>query len=374
MIRYNNQYDTNRQRLFPHAADDEWNDYKWQLANRITDLGTLGGLLGTDFAQTDMSFAITPHLLALVNTYTTDNPILRQVVPDDREKNICEHLELDPFSEQIKSPAHRLVKRYPDRVLVLTTNMCASYCRYCTRKWNWQEHYTINKKDIDSIAEYLQTQTHIREVILSGGEPMLLSEECLEYLLDKIFAVKTIENVRIASRALTFCPQLITPSKTHILKKHRPIWFITHFNHPDELSQAAEEKVCLLQEAYVSLANQSVLLNGINNDTQTMQTLLTRLESFRIKPYYLFQCDLVQGTNHFRCNVEEGTEILDNLRGNIGGLCLPTFVVDLPDGGKVPMQKDKIIEQSDSEIVFCNYEGKIKHYPRIKIEQQNGNI
>ncbi len=369
MIRCNDQYDDNRRKLFPNVTDSEWLDYHWQLQNRITDIDSLNTLLKTDFDfDKTLRFALTPHLLALANDYNRENGILRQVLPDNQELCSSSNLTLDPFDEQIKTPCPRLVKRYPDRVLVLTTNMCPSYCRYCTRRWNWTETYIISITEIDDIADYLRTQPQIREVILSGGEPMLLPTECLNYMLRTFSEIDTIENIRIASRSLTFCPQLITQEKTIIMKKYKPLWMITHFNHPDEFTALTNEKVEMLQEAHVALANQSVLLRGVNDDVQIMKTLLTRLESFRIKPYYLFQCDLVDGTNHFRCDYQRGMEIIDSLQGDIGGLCLPTFVIDLPDGGKVPMVANHILTENDETVTFRNYEGRAKVYPKIKTE------
>ena len=369
MIRCNDHYDDNRRKLFPNVTDTEWLDYHWQLQNRITDIDSLNTLLKTDFDfDKTLRFALTPHLLALANDYIRENGILRQVLPDNQELCSSSNLTLDPFDEQIKTPCPRLVKRYPDRVLVLTTNMCPSYCRYCTRRWNWTETYIISVPEIDDIADYLRTQPQIREVILSGGEPMLLPVECLNYMLKTFSEIETIENIRIASRSLTFCPQLITQEKTIIMKKYQPLWMITHFNHPDEFTALTNEKVEMLQEAHVALANQSVQLRGVNDNIQTMKTLLTRLESFRIKPYYLFQCDLVDGTNHFRCDYQRGMEIIDSLQGDIGGLCLPTFVIDLPDGGKVPMLANHILTENDETVTFRNYEGRAKVYPKIKTE------
>ena len=369
MIRCNDQYDDNRRKLFPNVTDSEWLDYHWQLQHRIADIDSLNTLLKTDFDfDKTLRFALTPHLLALANDYSRENGILRQVLPDNQELCSSSNLTLDPFDEQIKTPARRLVKRYPDRGLVLTTNMCPSYCRYCTRRWNWTETYIISVPEIDDIADYLRVHPQIREVILSGGEPMLLPTECLNYMLRTFSEIETIENIRIASRSLTFCPQLITQEKTDIMKKYKPLWMITHFNHPDEFTGIAEEKVEMLQEAHVALANQSVLLRGVNDDIQTMKTLLTRLETFRIKPYYLFQCDLVDGTNHFRCDHQRGMEIIDSLQGDIGGLCLPTFVIDLPDGGKVPMVANHILTENDETVTFRNYEGRAKVYPKIKTE------
>ena len=369
MIRCNDQYEDNRRKLFPNVADDEWTDFHWQLQHRITDRASLNTLLGTDFSFSDeLRFALTPHLLALANDYSRENGILRQVIPDDREMSKAKSLTLDPFDEQIKSPLCRLVKRYPDRILVLTTNMCPSYCRYCTRKWNWTDNFTISKEEIDQAAAFLRTQPQIREIIISGGEPLLLPVQTLDYMLAAFSRIDYIENIRIASRSLTFCPQLITADKTNIMKKYKPLWMITHFNHPDEFTGIADEKVEMLQEAHVALANQSVLLRGVNDDIQTMKTLLTRLETFRIKPYYLFQCDLVDGTNQFRCDYQCGMEIIDSWQGDIGGLCLPTFVIDLPDGGKVPMVANHILTENDETVTFRNYEGRAKVYPKIKTE------
>ncbi|MBP5707215.1 MAG: KamA family radical SAM protein, partial [Spirochaetales bacterium] len=319
MIHYNEQYEDNRHRLFPNVSDEQWLDYRWQLKNRITDRDALNALLGTNFIFSDeFRFALTPHLLALINSTDSQNGIIRQVIPNDKEFNKSETLTIDPFDEQVKSPVWRLVKRYPDRILVLTTNMCPSYCRYCTRKWNWTDTFTITKEEIDSAADYVKFNRNIREVIISGGEPMLLPAEMLDYMLSTFSQIDNVENIRIASRSLTFCPMLITTEKTDIMKKYKPLWFITHFNHPDEFSRIADEKVEMLQEAHVALANQSVLLRGVNDDVQTMKTLLTRLETFRIKPYYLFQCDLVDGTNHFRCDYRLGMELIDTLQGDIG--------------------------------------------------------
>ncbi|MBP7554196.1 MAG: KamA family radical SAM protein [Spirochaetes bacterium] len=366
-------YQNNKNTLFNDISDDNWSDYKWQLQNQITDPEELAkffkfgdGRFG-DFAKASQifRFAVTPYFLSLINFENKNDPILLQIFPSEEELSKEPSLSMDPFSEEQRSPTKYFIKRYPDRAVVLATDKCASYCRYCTRKWNWKNNFTLSEEDLQNIVTYLNNNKNIREIILSGGDTLLLSPEKLDQILSAVFSVNSIEVVRIGTRILSVLPQRIDSSITKVLKKYKPLWIITHFNHQNEFTADTEKAIDLLLDARVSLANQSVLLKNVNDDSDTIKNLLLTLEYCQIKPYYLFQCDLVEGTKHFRTSVEKGLDIMREIRGKIGGLCIPTYVVDLPDGGKVPLLPEYLIEITSKYLKFKNYEGKTFMYPNI---------
>lgn len=369
----NKFYLNNKNTVFNNISDAEWNDYKWQLKNQITDPGNLAhffkfvdGRFGNFTKASDIfRFAVTPYFLSLINFENKNDPILLQIFPNEEELSKESALTMDPFSEKKRSPVKNLIKRYPDRAVVLATDRCASYCRYCTRKWNWTAGDTLSDEELEVIVTYLHNNKNIREIILSGGDPFILPPEKLDRILSAIYSVDSIEVVRIGTRTLSFLPQKIDKKLVSVLKKYKPLWIITHFNHPNEFTIDTEKAIDLLLDAKASLANQSVLIKNVNDDSETMINLFQTLEYCQIKPYYLFQCDLVEGTKHFRTSVEKGLEIMRDVRGNIGGLCIPTYVVDLPDGGKVPLLPEYLLEINSDNIKIKNYEGKIFNYPNV---------
>lgn len=355
-------------KFFPGSVGSgEWDDYRWHLRSALRDVDSLKRFfIGMDSAGIEdvikkFPMMITPHFMMLslsAGHEAADNPILKQVVPDRRELEHDPILNLDPFREQERTPAECVVKRYPDRVVVVTTSRCASLCRYCTRKWNWSENIGINESNIDNVVSYLRRTPEVREVIISGGEPLLLDPALLDRLLSQVLAVDHVEAVRIGSRILSFLPQRINGEITDVLSRHKPVWIVTHFNHPDEITSETECAVDRLIRSGVVLCNQSVLLRGVNDNTAVMKRLLNTLQAIRIKPYYIFQGDLIEGTAHLRSDVRIGIRIMEELRGNTGGICLPYYVVDLPDGGKVPILPEYIKTINDDYMVLINYEGK----------------
>ncbi|HOV14732.1 MAG TPA: KamA family radical SAM protein, partial [Spirochaetota bacterium] len=346
----------------------EFNNPKWQINNSINTKEKLVKLIPDRFENISENlfnkFSITPYFWCLINHNENDSdPLAKQIIPDERENIKNSFLDIDPFSEQSKSPEKQLIKRYSDRVLVVTSNICPSYCRYCTRKWNWDKGQTIADKELIKIVEYLKENKNIREVIISGGEPFLLSVAFLERIIQNIITIPTIEVIRVATRILSFLPQKITKNLTLMLKKYRPIWIVTHFNHPNEITPETVNAVNKLLDAGVSIVNQSVLLKGVNEDFETLKRLFYDLTTLGIKPYYLFNCDLVSGTHHFRADFDIGLKIIEDLRGNVGGICIPNLIVDLPHGGKVPILPDYIIEKNKTNLKLKNYQGKIFDYP-----------
>jgi lysine 2,3-aminomutase len=370
---YPEWYNKNRYIIWPEVHDNEWYNWKWQYKNRITDVWLLKEILkkfkidNNNISNEYNQFAITPYFFSLINFENFDNdPIAKQIIPSFYENENNQELFQDPFLEKKISESKKIIKRYPDRVVITVTNQCPSYCRYCTRKWMWNEKVHLTSEDLESIKKYLIKNTHIREVIISGGEPLLLSYKRLDQLLKMLFSLHTIEVVRIASRILSFLPQRMTPEILKVLSRYKPIWFITHFNHAQELTPLNYQVIDKMISSGLVLCNQSVLLKQINDQSNTMKDLVLKLQRFRIKPYYIFQCDLVNGTHHFRSSIKNGMHIMKILHGTIGGIAIPDYVIDLPDGGKIPILPDYIQSCTKDEIVFKNYEGKICRYPNTE--------
>jgi lysine 2,3-aminomutase len=370
-IEFKETYLKNKNNFYKNVKESLWNDWKWQLRNSINSFEKLSAFypkIDTDLKNIieNLKFQVTPHFFCLIDFDNFDNdPIAKQVIPSKMEFKNDNFLSIDPFNEKKKRPVSNIVKRYPDRALIVSTNICASYCRYCTRKWNWNESKIISRTEVNNSISYLKNNPQIREAIISGGDPFLLKPEILDNMLGEILALPNIEVVRIATRIAAFLPQKINRKIINILKKHKSVWVITHFNHENEITPDTVKAIDNLISGGVALANQTVLLKGVNDNINSMKNLLRLLESLRIKPYYIFQCDLVEGTSHFRTPLETGLKIMENLRGHIGGLCIPTFVVDLPDGGKVPLLPEYKISETKDKIFFKNYEGKIFDYPKI---------
>lgn len=359
-------YYSNIKKIFSDISQKKWNDYKWQLKNSFKSILQLKSFLNNiqyfKNVEERYNFLITPYLLSLIDLENPYDPLRKQVFPDILELEEDINLRDDPFLEKNNMPVNNVIKKYKDRVVIIMTNRCASLCRYCTRKWNWQSNFTISYKDIDQIYSYLSKEKEIREIILSGGDPFVISREILEYALKVFSKIDHLEIIRIATRTLSFLPQIVDKELLNILKKYKPIWIITHFNHPNEITPLTEEAVDNLIGAKIALANQTVLLKGVNNNVETMKSLLHRLEYLRIKPYYLFQCDLITGTKHFRTEIEEGLNILKELINNTGGLCIPHFIIDVPDAGKIPLLPEYITGKDDNNI-FIKLKDKTVKYP-----------
>ena len=354
------------------GTDSEWNDWRWQLRNRINSydkLKKIVDLLPSEeeiFNKTDFSFrvAITPYYLSLIDDKNPFDPIRLQAIPRVEETHIAESDMTDPLNEDTDSPTPGLTHRYPDRVLLLITDQCAMYCRHCTRRRKAGETDAALPIDmIDKAISYIEKTPAIRDVILSGGDPLTLSDERLESIISRIYEIEHVDIIRIGSRLPVVLPQRITDGLVNMLKKYPPIWLNTHFNHPNELTTDAQKALSKLADNGIILGNQSVLLKNINDNTDVMKNLVHQLTKNRVRPYYIYQCDLSNGIEHFRTPVSKGIEIIESLRGHTSGLCVPTYVVDAPGGGgKIPVMPNYVISYAPQKIILRNYEGFITTY------------
>ncbi|MDP1586185.1 MAG: KamA family radical SAM protein, partial [Prosthecobacter sp.] len=350
-----------------------WNSAAWQLRNRITTLKQLEEHLtlseeeraGVLLSGNKLAMAITPHYFNLMDAEDPGCPIRRQVIPRIEETWEDPDEMSDPCGEDSHMPVPGLVHRYPDRVLFLVTDRCASYCRYCTRSRvvsgvGEQELHT----EFEAAFRYLERHTEVRDVLLSGGDPLLFSDAKLDALLTRLRAIKHIEFIRIGSRVPIFLPQRITPGLCRMLQKHHPLWLSIHTNHPRELTTEVRDGLSLLANHGVPLGNQSVLLRGVNDNADIMKSLMHKLLMCRVRPYYLYQCDLIQGSSHLRTSVADGIDIIEQLRGHTTGYAIPQFVIDAPGGGgKVPLNPDYVLVRDEQRAVIRNYEGKTFEYP-----------
>lgn len=359
--------------LWPDVPDEDWNSWIWQLKNRITTLEKLEQYIdltpeeraGCEFANTKLALAITPYFFNLIDREDPNCPIRLQVIPRGAEMNVAPQELLDPVGEEGSMVAPGLVHRYPDRVLFLVTDRCAAYCRYCTRSRLVSNAQDYNfHPELEAGLKYIEEHTEIRDVLLSGGDPLLLSDKKLDALLGRLRQIKHVEFIRIGSRIPTFLPQRITPEFCDILKKHGPIWVSVHLNHPKECTHELRDACERLACSGSPLGNQSVLLKGINDDLETMKSLVHRLLMMRVRPYYLYQCDLITGSAHFRVDVNKGIEIIEGLRGHTTGYAVPQYVIDAPGGGgKIPVNPQYIKEIGQEEVVLRNFKGNEYRYP-----------
>jgi len=355
---------------------DKWNDWHWQMANRITRVTQLEKKLPLD-TQTkndiqkcllNFRMSITPYYLSLINSNNVNDPIRKQCIPTI-EETYCDVNDLeDPLNEVKDSPVENIVHRYPDRVLFLVTMHCSMYCRHCTRRRVVGETDTIiSEKQLQTGLNYIRNHQEIRDVLISGGDPLVMSTNKLEHIISQIRAIKHVEIIRIGTRVPVVLPMRINDNLLRMLKKYQPIWINTHFNHPNEITLDASIACKKIVDAGIPLGNQTVLLKGINNDVNIMKTLLLNLVKNRVRPYYLYQCDLSVGIGHFRTNVDEGIDIMHQLRGFISGYALPVFVIDAPKGGgKIPVSYNYVISKNTKEVVLENYLGKKYTYPQPK--------
>jgi len=313
---------------------------------------------------TQYPMRITPYYQALIRE--VGDPIWRQAVPDAAElhDHVC---PADPLEEENQSPVPNLVHRYPDRALFLVCAECAMYCRFCTRKRKvGGANMVVNRETIAQGIDYIRSHPAIRDVILSGGDPLLLVDEQLDGILTALRAIAHVEIIRIGSRIPAVLPQRITPGLVRVLRKHHPLYLNTHFNHPDEITPAASRACTRLADAGIPLGNQTVLLRGVNDDAAVMTRLMHKLLAIRVRPYYLYQADLVQGTDHFRTSVAEGLEIVRALRGHTSGLGVPAYVIDAPGGGgKIPLLPDYLVHLGADEVLLKNYRGDLYSYRNV---------
>ena len=361
-----------RKELFPNVTDEQWNDWKWQVKNRIETYEQLSQYFtfepeeaeGIKQALSKFRMAITPYYLSLIDPNDPYDPIRRQAIPQGAECNIAPADLNDPLHEDEDSPAPGLTHRYPDRVLFLITDMCSMYCRHCTRRrFAGQKDDESPSERIEKCLAYIERTPEVRDVLLSGGDALMVSDKKLEYIIQRLRAIPHVEIVRIGSRTPVVCPQRITDDLCNMLKKYHPIWLNTHFNHPNEMTPEAQAAVAKLADAGIPLGNQTVLLRGVNDCVHVMKKLMHELVRNRVRPYYIYQCDLSMGLEHFRTPVSKGIEIIENLRGHTSGYAVPTFVVDAPGGGgKTPVMPQYVISQSPDKVILRNFEGVITTY------------
>lgn len=361
---------------WPGVSAEEWNDWRWQIRHRITTLEQVEGLLrltpseraGILLARNKLAFAVTPHFFNLISPDDPECPIRRQVIPRAEESQTAPWEMADPCGEDEHMVAPGLVHRYPDRVLFLVTDRCAAYCRYCTRSRvvsgvGGQELHT----DFEAAFNYLEKHNEVRDVLLSGGDALLLSDSRLEAILRRLRAIPHIQFLRIGSRVPIFLPQRITPELCAMLRQFHPLWMSVHVNHPAELTLEVRDALGRLADAGIPLGNQSVLLRGVNDSIGVMRALVHKLLMCRVRPYYLYQCDLIQGSAHLRTSVARGLEIIEGLRGHTTGYAIPQFVIDAPGGGgKVPLSPGYVVYHDAEKVVIRNYEGRIFEYPEAE--------
>ena len=359
-------------KIFADICDEQWNDWHWQLQNRVEALTALQKhlnfspeeTLGIEKCLDSMRMAITPYFLSLIDPDDPHDPIRRQAIPTLKELHRSQADLLDPLHEDINSPVAGLTHRYPDRVLFLITDQCAMYCRHCTRRrFAGHTDAMMPQEQIDAGIDYIREHPEVRDVLLSGGDALMLSDSMLEKILRKVRDIDHVEIIRIGTRATAVMPQRITPQLCAMLKKYHPLWLNMQFNHPKEITAEAKKACDMLADAGIPLGNQSVLLRGVNDCVHVMKELVHQLAKIRVRPYYIYQCDLSQGLKHFRTTVSKGIEIIEGLRGHTSGFCVPTFVVDAPGGGgKIPVMPQYIISQGARQVVLRNYEGVIVAY------------
>ncbi len=360
------------QGIWSDLPENNWNNWGWQLRNRITTLQQLESHMtlteqerkGCRFANQKLALAITPYFFNLIDREDADCPIRKQVIPRGDEMTVAPWESPDPLAEDSHLVVPGLVHRYPDRVLFLVTDRCAAYCRYCTRSRmvSNSQGYDFHPQ-IEAAFEYLESNENIRDVLLSGGDPLLLSDNKIDRLLGRLQQIEHIQFIRIGSRIPVFLPQRITPALCQILTRHEPVWMSIHVNHPLECTWELKEACARLARAGVPLGNQSVLLKGVNDDIETMKDLVHRLLQMRVRPYYLYQLDAITGSSHFKVDIEKGIEIIRGLQGHTSGYAIPQYVIDAPKGGgKIPINPNYVERVSKDEIVLKNFEGKLFRY------------
>ena len=373
--------------LFKDVTDEQWNDWHWQVANRLDSVEKIKQVINLtpqeeeDIAKVLNGFrvGITPYYASLMDPDDPYCPVRMQAVPTIAETHRGEADMLDPLHEDEDSPAPGLTHRYPDRVLFLITDQCSMYCRHCTRRrLAGETDGARSMDDINACIEYIRKTPVVRDVLLSGGDCLCVEDDVLEYIISELRKIEHVEIVRLGSRTPVVMPQRITDDLCNMLKKYHPIWLNTHFNHPKEMTPEAAAACQKLADAGIPLGNKSVLCRGINDDVHVMRNLMHVLVKNRVRPYYIYQCDLSLGIEHFRTPVSKGIEIIEGLRGHTSGYAVPTFVVDAPGGGgKTPVMPQYVISQTPDKVILRNYEGVITTYteppalPKIQCSYEN---
>jgi lysine 2,3-aminomutase len=357
---------------FKDVTDEQWNDYRWQLRNRLATLEDFESVLNLTDPQRDdlracmgkFRVSVTPYYASLMDPDDPSCPVRMQGVPTPAELVVRQEDLKDAVAEDFDSPTPRITHRYPDRVLFVVTEMCSMYCRHCTRRRlvGGTEDF-VAKSEIDNAIRYIERSPEVRDVLISGGDPLVLSDDKLEEILARVRAIDHVEIVRIGSRVPVVCPQRITPELCAMLKKYHPLFFNTHFNHPKEFTPESIKACAMLADAGIPLGNQTVLLRGVNDCANVMKKVCHKLLEYRVKPYYYYQCDLAEGTAHFRTSVAKGIEIYESLRGHTTGMAVPTYIIDaIGGGGKTPVFPNYVISQAPGQIILRNYEGVISKY------------
>ena len=364
-------FESKRAPAFANIPDEQWEDWRWQLSHRLNSVEDFEQIVDlTESERYALSqhglfrVDITPYFASLMDPHNPNCPIRKQILPTKGEVIPFTGEMEDSLSEDAHSPVPGLVHRYPDRVLMLVTNQCASYCRYCTRsRIVGDPTHAFSSKDYGAQLDYIRRTPQVRDVLLSGGDPLTLAPRVLERLLSALREIPHVEIVRIGSRVPVFMPQRITDELCEMLQRFHPLWVNIHVNHPYEITPELAQACDKLSRAGIPLGNQSVLLAGVNDDPHIQRKLVHDLVRIRVRPYYLYQCDLVHGVGHFRTPIGKGIEIIESLRGHTSGFAVPTYVVDAPGGGgKIPLNPNYLISYSDHKIVLRNYEGYITTY------------
>ena len=360
-----------RAAAFADIPDEKWSDWRWQLSHRLNtaeEIEKIIPLTGSErkALQTQGLFRVdvTPYFISLIDPTDPDDPVRRQVIPRSEEMQAFTAMMEDSLAEDRHSPVPGLVHRYPDRALMLVTTQCASYCRYCTRsRIVGDPGQTFSQADFDLQIEYLKRTPQVRDVLLSGGDPLVLAPKILEQILTRLREIPHIEIVRIGSRVPVFLPMRVTQELCDMLAKFHPLWLNIHVNHPSEISLELEQACDRLTRAGIPLGNQSVLLAGVNDNVHIQRDLAHKLVRIRVRPYYLYQCDLVEGAGHFRTPVAKGIEIMEGLRGHTSGYAVPQYIIDAPGGGgKIPVMPNYLLSMSDHKVILRNYEGYVTTY------------
>ena len=357
--------------VYADVPDEKWNDWRWQLSHRLNSVEEIEKVVPLTESerkalQTSGLFRvdITPYFISLIDPDDPNDPVRKQIIPRADEMQAFTAMMEDSLAEDRHSPVPGLVHRYPDRVLMLVTTQCASYCRYCTRsRIVGDPGQTFSRQEFEAQIEYLKRTPQVRDVLLSGGDPLVLAPKILKEILTRLREIPHIEIVRIGSRVPVFLPMRVTQELCDMLQEFHPLWINIHINHPNEISQELADACDRMARAGIPLGNQSVLLAGVNDCIHIQRELVQKMTRIRVRPYYLYQCDLVEGAGHFRTPVAKGIEIIEGLRGHTSGYAVPQFIVDAPGGGgKIPVMPNYQISASDHKIILRNYEGYVTTY------------
>jgi lysine 2,3-aminomutase len=365
--------DAFRKRFYPQSSSRDWNDWHWQNSHRIRSVVDLARIIRLSADEVSaiqqhegpLPLAVSPYYASLLDEQDPAQPLRRTVVPVSAEYVRGPGEANDPLGEDSDSPVHGLVHRYPDRVLLLVTSICSTYCRYCTRSRmvGASGEKSVKKSHLEQALAYIEATPVIRDVLLSGGDPLSLDDDKLEWLLTRLRRIPHVEFVRIGTKMPAVLPQRITPALTRMLKRFQP-WMSVHFTHPEELTLEVTEACGRLADAGIPLGSQTVLLGGVNDEVDTLRRLFQGLLKIRVKPYYLYQCDPISGSAHFRTPVQRGLELIRGLRGHTSGYAVPSYVVDAPGGGgKIPLLPDYVVGREGDDLLLMNFEGKVYRYP-----------